>query len=122
MTDSDRIDNLRPALIAVSFIVVAALVAAWIVRGLGPRDDFATDHGLDASSPGWVQCLAETIERNPSPFTAGGFEIEQIDEITVRVRGTLRTTSVSRGEGNQFTFRGPFGSQERSFDCPSTGS
>lgn len=57
MTVSDRIDNLRPGLIAVALIVVI---------------------------------------------------------------GTIRTTSVSRAEGSQFSFRGPFGSQTRWFDCPNS--
>lgn len=111
----------QPVPTIIGLILVGAAIAAtvWLVRDLGPRS-FPDDHGLTATSPEWLRCAAESIERHPVPFTTGAFRITATDHRSAVVEGTFRTIDVTLVEGRLSYWWG-WGSRALWLDCPEVG-
>lgn len=108
-----------PTIIALLLIGAAVVATAWLIRDFGPRS-FPADHGLVSGAPDWLRCAAETIERHPSPFTAGGFRMTATDGRSAVVEGTFRTIDITLVEGRLF-YRWGRGSRTTHLDCPEVG-
>lgn len=117
---NDDVNQTVPAIVGLLLVSGAILGTLWLANRLSPRS-FPADHGVTSESPKWIRCAAETIERQPAPFTTGDFLITQTGEITALVEGTYRTIEVTLVEGRLFYswFREH---RDAHLDCPATGS
>jgi hypothetical protein len=117
---NDNVDQAVPTGVAVMLIGLAILATTLLIGDLRGRTIFPPNHGVAADAPEWMQCMEETIERHPSPFTTADFENEFLGARKARVEGTYRTMEVEVVQGS-IVYPWIMGSGTRYLDCPGVG-
>jgi hypothetical protein len=119
-----HVNQVVPAILGLLLVIGAVLVAWRLAAEVFPQPrSFEDDHGVGTDAPWWLQCVAESVERHPWPFTTGDFRLTETSFTGTRellIEGTFRSTKVQVVEGN-ITYWWWRGRQYLGMDCPHLG-